>query len=312
MNRKSPNTKCWWKKMFGETLTTEISATENTTNFKRVNLSPDIPRDMDRVKNCCEKTDEHSSKVSSCVLFETLISNLECPVCLDVPKIGPIYQCRNGHLLCRECHPKLKNCPLCLIPLEKLRNLLSEKLVSMMYPDYRFSIDRSTVSHDIIWKGRLKWQERLRRYDSSDVPSSVDHSIYFTPHEVSVIVKASIKNGITEVIPIGWPTSLEMQLMPINIIRRAGKEFFSNSYSVLFELEEKENIQILKNVLDKTGLAGCVHFTGAPDCETKVLILLFSSEQQVFVGFIPWDQIKFIQSIRDEIQKENSKQNSVK
>ena len=49
-------------------------------------------------------------------------SLLECVVCLEVPSSNPIFQCRNGHHYCKECHPKLlcfmissklHECPLC-------------------------------------------------------------------------------------------------------------------------------------------------------------------------------------------------------
>ena len=39
--------------------------------------------------------------------------NLECPVCWSVPKSTPIYQCGNGHLLCKDCKPRLSECPIC-------------------------------------------------------------------------------------------------------------------------------------------------------------------------------------------------------
>ena len=39
--------------------------------------------------------------------------NLECPVCWSVPRSVPIYQCGNGHLLCKDCKPRLRECPIC-------------------------------------------------------------------------------------------------------------------------------------------------------------------------------------------------------
>ena len=38
---------------------------------------------------------------------------LGCPVCLDTIQSVPIYQCLNGHVVCKNCHPKLKTCPIC-------------------------------------------------------------------------------------------------------------------------------------------------------------------------------------------------------
>ena len=38
---------------------------------------------------------------------------LECPVCFETMDSVPIPQCRNGHVVCKDCHPKLENCPIC-------------------------------------------------------------------------------------------------------------------------------------------------------------------------------------------------------
>ena len=38
---------------------------------------------------------------------------LECPVCFETIDSVPIYQCLNGHVVCKDCHPKLENCPIC-------------------------------------------------------------------------------------------------------------------------------------------------------------------------------------------------------
>ena len=41
-----------------------------------------------------------------------LSQELECPVCLQLPRNPPIFQCENGHLICCDCHPKLNSkCP---------------------------------------------------------------------------------------------------------------------------------------------------------------------------------------------------------
>ena len=32
----------------------------------------------------------------------------ECPV-----SSAPIIQCRNGHIVCKDCHQKLETCPIC-------------------------------------------------------------------------------------------------------------------------------------------------------------------------------------------------------
>ena len=48
------------------------------------------------------------------ILFrKNKIECLECPVCFQTIDSVPIYQCLNGHVVCKDCHPKLENCPIC-------------------------------------------------------------------------------------------------------------------------------------------------------------------------------------------------------
>ena len=54
---------------------------------------------------------------------------LECPVCMEVPNCIPIYQCPNGHCLCKPCHKKLSLCPTCRVHLGFIRCLMAEKLL---------------------------------------------------------------------------------------------------------------------------------------------------------------------------------------
>ena len=254
-----------------------------------------------------EKSVQHPSP---CVSIEDLNANLECPVCLDLPQSGPIYQCRNGHLMCKDCHPKMKRCPICVVPLEKLRNLLSEKLLSLTNPNYIFSIDRGLSSQDVIWKGQLKWKEISIGFNGSQNMTNGGDRIQPAQRSIDVYIKSTRKNGVLEVVTANWPASLTMQLLPLAIMRRAGKDFFSDSSTVLLEIPDEQDELILKEVLHKSGMVGCVHFIGAPTCNAKVMILLYSREKDIFVGFIPTDQIQFIQRVRDEIELEKSKTSS--
>ena len=38
---------------------------------------------------------------------------LECPVCLEVCQPGPIFKCSEDHLVCRDCTPRMAECPIC-------------------------------------------------------------------------------------------------------------------------------------------------------------------------------------------------------
>ena len=44
--------------------------------------------------------------------FEAILK-LDCPVCLENIESKHIFQCNNGHLICKNCIPKLERCPIC-------------------------------------------------------------------------------------------------------------------------------------------------------------------------------------------------------
>ncbi len=62
--------------------------------------------------------------------------NLNCPVCHVRPRVGQqVFQCQNGHMICGECEPKLRNCPVCRVKLAafsgaRTRCLIAEKLLA--------------------------------------------------------------------------------------------------------------------------------------------------------------------------------------
>ena len=57
---------------------------------------------------------------------------LECPVCFETIDSVPIYQCRNGHVVCKNCHPKLETCPICRQLHDGPRNLKLEEMVERL------------------------------------------------------------------------------------------------------------------------------------------------------------------------------------
>ena len=61
--------------------------------------------------------------------WQNTFQSLTCPVCLSLPQSKPIYQCDNGHIICKSCHEQLNTCPQCRIPLGNNRNLIAENLL---------------------------------------------------------------------------------------------------------------------------------------------------------------------------------------
>ena len=74
--------------------------------------------------------------IQSC---EDLREDLECPVCLSIPKKGPIFQCESGHIHCEACHSGLRECPICRSPVGNTRCLAIEKVIAKLPTKCRFT-----------------------------------------------------------------------------------------------------------------------------------------------------------------------------
>ena len=57
---------------------------------------------------------------------------LECPVCMETIKSVPVYQCTNGHVICKDCIEKLNKCPICRNNSGLNRNLKLENIVQRL------------------------------------------------------------------------------------------------------------------------------------------------------------------------------------
>ena len=67
-------------------------------------------------------------------LIRELMAKIECPVCLTVPREGPLPCCPRGHIICSGCIEKIKegggrDCPTCREPMGEGRSLLGKVLV---------------------------------------------------------------------------------------------------------------------------------------------------------------------------------------
>ena len=66
---------------------------------------------------------------------------LECPVCYQTIDSVPIYQCRNGHVVCKNCHPRLRTCPTCRDGPISQRNRKLEEIVESVTQNEIKTID---------------------------------------------------------------------------------------------------------------------------------------------------------------------------
>ena len=102
-----------------------------------------------RSKNIDGTADRNTNSSSS------LKDIIECPVCFKVPNTGaPIFQCRNGHLICRECYKQLEKCPVCralLCTNTKIRCLAAEKIIARL---------SGAGFHNLVKRGNITKKDR--------------------------------------------------------------------------------------------------------------------------------------------------------
>ncbi|GBP34142.1 Mediator of RNA polymerase II transcription subunit 25 [Eumeta japonica] len=97
-----------------------------------------------------------------------------------------------------------------------------------------------------------------------------------------------------------WPKKMVMVLVPKQITMYGGGSYLKGSKSVVFHLQPNEAVQALTKVMLK-GFVGYVHFGpkwASPQCDIKMLLLLYSIDKKVHYGFIPNKQTTFIERLK--------------
>jgi len=67
---------------------------------------------------------------------KNLTEQVQCPVCMEVPRAGPIYSCPNGHLVCQMC--KGGTCPICREAMGEHRSLLAVAVIENILHGCKF------------------------------------------------------------------------------------------------------------------------------------------------------------------------------
>lgn len=81
-----------------------------------------------------EEVKASSSKKSNAGINYEMLTELECPVCLNYI-IPPIFQCVTGHSICSTCKEKVSQCPLCQRQIGETQNFTLEKMAYLLnYP----------------------------------------------------------------------------------------------------------------------------------------------------------------------------------
>jgi len=76
---------------------------------------------LDKMREEMSRKDADVGKVRT--LAQKVTEKLECPVCFETPRHGPVPVCPNGHFVCSKC--KADSCPTCRTPMGEGKSLLA-------------------------------------------------------------------------------------------------------------------------------------------------------------------------------------------
>ena len=79
-------------------------------------------------------------------LIELLKDQVECPVCLEVPRELPVAICPNGHVVCKSC--KRNSCPKCRAVMGSGKSLLAGTMIKNLLHMCKFAGCDAMVAHD--------------------------------------------------------------------------------------------------------------------------------------------------------------------
>ena len=127
-----------------ESIAAELKKSEDEKNHLEQELksvkqrNKEVTQEREDIKNTAEQRKLKLNKVSK--VLEELKVKIECPVCLGVPREGPVPCCPSGHITCSPCLERLRlqarpgrvKCPTCRAPMGEGRSVLARIVLENM------------------------------------------------------------------------------------------------------------------------------------------------------------------------------------
>ncbi|XP_043653576.1 protein PTOV1 homolog [Drosophila teissieri] len=152
--------------------------------------------------------------------------------------------------------------------------------------------EEEPIINELLWTGTLNWSTK------TDSKESISHKL-----ECSVYI--ALKNGEPGISSEDWPTDMSMILMPSIYLGQFAGEFINESKIIILRSttqgEEHESLASSMTA----GSCGCARFSDEVVC--KVIMLLYSSPRNAFLGFIPNDQAMFVKRMREVLEEYRQK-----
>jgi len=73
------------------------------------------------------------------LLNSDLKEYFECPICYNIPRRPPIFQCDSGHMICATCKPRVTICPQCRGQYRGQRLYFAERLLEKIPVPCKYS-----------------------------------------------------------------------------------------------------------------------------------------------------------------------------
>ena len=131
---------------------------------------------------------------------------LECPVCMETIKSVPVYQCANGHVICKDCIEKLNNCPICRNDSELRRNLKLENIVQRLEGILPENDGPATAKPNLQkWgKGSVRVYGTINRPNQEPLIES--YELFETPTRHAVIHQSAVRQPSLRQLSIRQPS----------------------------------------------------------------------------------------------------------
>ena len=163
----------------------------------------------------------------------------------------------------------------------------------------------------IAWTGNIIYEEKTQGPN----PQSQIKTPYSLPCQISCFTNA--QTGAPEANVSGWPDTLTIQLLPRQMVMKMNT-LKNESIHVGLHFQEENIIPDNKPALERlirimtTQSAGCVQFTlqegPGQQPPLRIMIIIYFEEKKAFFGFIPNEQQKFFDQLKNMVQETKRQQ----
>ena len=186
-------------------------------------------------------TSENAAKKVKQESKSSMVASLECPECLEVPRAGagPIFGCKNGHLLCQGCVDKIEECPICREKEIRCRNLFAERYIETEFKDVPFKCKFVGCGVKLpMTDGELIKHEKFCPHREVPCPSSHRHACTWCGPLSNLIKHMKEKKCVQVIFDDNWKKVSNPQMESTPIFRSNLGDFPKEAVSVF----ERSNV----------------------------------------------------------------------